>query len=221
MGSQVVRWRIWKQFRSFRFVALYDSLLFSSSCVWISARFKWRWHTFLPTADGHGVYPFARSTRKSPLNCTHLLWDLWVRKIAWLGWSLHSLLRFASLCLYWLCQPIRSAPNEGVNVTVICDQRHHESQRIQVPTTALRSALDFFLILHVQTHSLSCSTIPLYHMSAGKGRCMHPHTASFASSSCRNCASCPFIVVTTSSGSLCRVVTLSFINRALWLQSLS
>jgi len=59
--------------------------LFSSSLLWISARYKWRRHGFLPPANGGEVSPRTRSAERSSLSCTDRLWDLWVRTIAYVG----------------------------------------------------------------------------------------------------------------------------------------
>ena len=90
--------------------------LFSSSLLWISARYKWRRHGFSPPATGGGVSPCAGSAERSPFSCTDRLWDLWVRTIAYVGWLFHSLFPFPFL-LYWLWQPRRSALKERDNVT--------------------------------------------------------------------------------------------------------
>jgi len=86
MSLEVAVRRIWKQFRRFLLFLcflLFSSLLFSSFLLWISARYKWRRHGFLPPANGGGVSPCTGSTERSPLSCTDRLWDLWVRTIAY------------------------------------------------------------------------------------------------------------------------------------------
>jgi len=59
--------------------------LVSSSLLWISARYKWCRHEFLPPANGGGVSLCTGSAERSPLGCTDRLWDLLVRTIAYVG----------------------------------------------------------------------------------------------------------------------------------------
>jgi len=142
MSSEVAVRRIWKQSRRFLLFLcflLFSSHLFSSSLLWISARYKWRRHGILLPTNVGGISPCARSAERSPLSFTDRLWDLWVRTIAYIGWLFHSLFAFPSLLLYWLWQPRRSAPNEGDNVTATRDPRPGKRQYILVAATALRS----------------------------------------------------------------------------------
>ena len=97
MSSEVGVQRIWKQFRRFLLFLcflLFSALLFSSSLLWISARYKWCRHGFLPPANGGGVSLCAGSAERSPLSCTDWLWDLWTHKIAYVEWLFHSLFPF-------------------------------------------------------------------------------------------------------------------------------
>jgi len=82
--------------------------LFSSSLLWISARYKWRRHGFLPPANGGGVSPCTGSAKRSPLSCTTRLWHLWVRTIAYVGWLFHSLFAFPFLfsCTVYAAQEV-------------------------------------------------------------------------------------------------------------------
>jgi len=82
--------------------------LFSSSLLWISARYKWRRHGCLPPVNGCGVSPCAGSAERSPVSCTDRLWDLWVRTIAHVGWLFHSLFPFPFLfsCTVYAAQEV-------------------------------------------------------------------------------------------------------------------
>jgi len=95
--------------------------LFSSSVLWITARYKWRRHGFLPPANAGGVSPCTGSAERSPLSCTDRLWDLWVRMIAYIGWLFHLCFPFLSFSLVQFMQPRRSAPEERENVTAARD----------------------------------------------------------------------------------------------------
>jgi len=59
--------------------------LFSSFLLWITARYKWCRHGFLPPANGGGVSPCTGSAERLPLSFTDQLWDLWVHTIAYVG----------------------------------------------------------------------------------------------------------------------------------------
>jgi len=69
------------------FLWLLCFLLFSAIVfvLWISPRYKWRRHGLLPLSNGGGVSPSAASAERSPLSCTHRLWDLGVGTIAYVG----------------------------------------------------------------------------------------------------------------------------------------
>ena len=84
MSLEVVVRRIWKQFGCF-LLFLCFLLISALYFVWISARYKWRWHGFLPSANGDGVFPCAGSAKRSPLSCTDRLWDVWICTIAYVG----------------------------------------------------------------------------------------------------------------------------------------
>jgi len=75
--------------------------LFSSSLLWISARYKWRRHGFYHlciSVNGRWSFPVPRIHRMVTLRGTDLLWGLWIRTIAYverlfdcfLSISLHS-----------------------------------------------------------------------------------------------------------------------------------
>jgi hypothetical protein len=77
MGSEVEIWRTG---------SLLDVILFLSSLLWISARYKWRRHGFYHlriSVNGRWSFPVRRICRKVTLSGTDRLWDLWVRTIAY------------------------------------------------------------------------------------------------------------------------------------------
>jgi len=86
-GLSVRKWRCggYGSSSAVSFVPLFPSLLCCLFLLWISARYKWRRHGFLPPTTGGGVSPCAGSAERSPLSCTDRLWDLWVRTIAYVG----------------------------------------------------------------------------------------------------------------------------------------
>jgi hypothetical protein len=60
--------------------------LFSSSLLWISARYKWHWHGFYDlriSVNGRWSFAVHRIHRKVTLSGTDRLWDLWVLTIAY------------------------------------------------------------------------------------------------------------------------------------------
>jgi len=80
--------------------------LFCSALLWISARYKWHRHGFLPPANGGGVSLCTGSAERSPLSCIDRLWDLWVHTIAYVGWMVSFFVSlFFPFLLYGLCSP--------------------------------------------------------------------------------------------------------------------
>jgi len=84
--------------------------LFSSSLLWISARYKWRRHGIYHlriSVNGRWSFPVRQIDRKVTLLGTDRLWDLWVRTIAYVerlfDWFLF--ISFLSYSCTGLCNP--------------------------------------------------------------------------------------------------------------------
>jgi len=84
--------------------------LFSSSLLWISARYKWRRHGFLPPSESvkwRWIFPVRQIHRKVTLHGTDRLPDLWVRTIAYVERLFDCILSisFLSYSCTGLCSP--------------------------------------------------------------------------------------------------------------------
>jgi len=127
--------------------------LFSSSLLWISARYKWRQHGFLPSAYGGGVSTCTGSAKGLALSRTDQLRDLWVRTIVYVEWLFHSLSPFPFVFSARWMQPRRSAPQMRDNVTAILYSR----LTARVGSLAIILPMDWFTITWVHV----CNRIPI------------------------------------------------------------
>jgi len=135
--------------------------LFSSSLLWITARYKWRWHWFLPSTNGGAVAPCARSAQRSPLSCSDRWWDLWVLTIAYVGWLFLRSSLFLSFSLVQFMQPRWSAPKERDNVMAARDCSRVMAILYSRLATRLRSlAIILPIHLFIITRVHICNCIP-------------------------------------------------------------
>ena len=136
--------------------------LFSSSLLWISARYKWRRHGFLPPVNGCGVSPCARSAERSPFSSSNQYRDLWFRTSTYAAGTYNASFTFLSFSLVQFLQPRRSAPKEGDNVTAARDQGRVTAILYSRHATRLRS-LAIILPIHLFTITRVhvCNCIPI------------------------------------------------------------
>jgi len=94
--------------------------LFSSSLLWISARYKWRRHGFLPPSESikwRWIFPVRRIRRKVAIELYRSVVGLMGSYDCVRRMIVSFFVSLSSFLLYWLWQPRRSAPKERDNVT--------------------------------------------------------------------------------------------------------
>jgi len=97
VGAWVRKWRYGRRDH----VCMFLVSLFSSSLLWISARYKWRRHGFLPPGTGGGVSPGAGSAERLTCAVPISTGTYWFVRVP--TWNVCLIASFLSFPCTWVC----------------------------------------------------------------------------------------------------------------------